>query len=322
LKKLANFGLLAAVLVLTSCGGSDTTQQEEGKSGGAQESGNMQGMDHGGMTGMNHGSMDQGSMEGMQDMSMETVDPETAGVSVGLTTEPTSPQPGQAVTLSYRLTDIHSGQVLTDLPIDHERPMHLIYMSRDLMQFQHIHPEVTAGEAYSVTTEFPEPGTYILYDEFVLDGQSVLDRRELFVSEPSTTSASLAPDLAPKMDGDLTVTLEAPEEIRPGEAASFVFTVTHGERVVTNLEPYLGAAAHVAIVSEDTEDFAHVHGEAGEDGAEAHEGMGSMDNSPPATFGPEVGFHHTFPRVGLYKVWGQFSYSGRVITVPFVVEVA
>ncbi len=321
MKRLASFGLLglllAMSLALASCAGAGPGggEQESGEQGGDGSADGMKGMDHGGMTGMDHGA------EGMRGMSMETVDPESAGVSVELTSEPAAPQPGEPVTLRYRLTDAQNGQALTNLPIDHERPMHLIAVSKDLEQFQHIHPEVGTDEAYSVTTEFPDAGTYILYDEFVRDGQSVLDRRELIVGEASDTTASLAPDLSPKTDGDVTVALSAPQELRAGEETSFTFTVTRGERLVTDLEPYLGAAAHVAIASQDTEDFAHVHGEAGEAAnEEGHEGMGSMD-TPPAAFGPEVSFHHTFPHPGLYKVWGQFSYGGRVITVPYVVEV-
>ena len=38
-------------------------------------------------------------------------------------------------------------------------------------------------------------------------------------------------------------------------------------------------------------------------------------------YGPEIGFHHTFPRPGLYKVWGQFQTGdGRVVTADFVVR--
>ena len=29
---------------------------------------------------------------------------------------------------------------------------------------------------------------------------------------------------------------------------------------------------------------------------EGHEGMGSMGDSPPSAFGPQVGFRHTCPR--------------------------
>jgi hypothetical protein len=263
----------------------------------------------GGMAGMGHGS------EGMRGMNMETVDPETAGVRVKWSSEPAAPQPGGSVVLRYQVSDAQSGQELTDLPIDHERPMHLITVRKDLTEFQHIHPELDDG-AYSVTTEFPESGTYVLYDEFVRDGQKVLDRRELLVGEASGTDTSLAPDLSPKIADSLTVSLSAPQTIKAGQEASFTFLVMRGERSVTDLEPYLGAAAHVAIVSADTNDFAHVHGEAGE----GHEGM-AMDDSPPSAFGPEVSFHHTFPRPGLYKIWGQFGYEGDVITVPFVVEV-
>jgi hypothetical protein len=36
----------------------------------------------------------------------------------------------------------------------------------------------------------------------------------------------------------------------------------------------------------------------------------------------EVAAHTTFPKAGLYKVWAQFQRAGRVITVPFVVDVA
>ncbi len=320
MKRQLSFGLptllLAVALILASCGGSGGSEQDEQGSGSADD---MRDMDHGEMTGMDHASMGHGPEE-MQGMNMETVDPETAGVRVELTSDPTAPLPGQPVTLRYRVTDAQSGQMLTDLPIDHERPMHLIIISKDLTQFQHIHPEVGPDDAYSVTTEFTDPGTYVLYDEFVRDGQRVLDRRELPVGEASDTKVFLVPDLVPKTADSVTVALSAPGTIRAGEEASFTFTLTQGERSVTDLEPYLGAAAHVAIVSEDTEDFAHVHGEAGE-ADEGHEGMGSMGHSPPSAFGPQVSFRHTFPHPGRYKIWGQFSREGRVITVPYVVEV-
>jgi Cu+-exporting ATPase len=321
LKKCKSFGLLTpllmAALILTSCGGSDSAQQGESESDG-----DTQGMDHGETSGMDHDSMDQGVGE-TTTANEEVVNAEAAGASVELASEPAASQPGQPVTLSYRITD-KSGQTLTNLPLDHERPMHLIAVSSDLTQFQHIHPEIGTGDAYSVTTEFPEAGTYTLYDEFVYEGHKVLDRRELRVGEGADTAPSLTRDLAPKTEGTITVAISGPEMIRAGEESSFTFTLTHGERSVTNLEPYLGAAAHVAVVSEDGEDFAHAHGEVGAD--EGHEDMGSMDDmesmdSPPAAFGPEVSLHHTFPRPGLYKMWAQFSQEGRVITVPFVVEV-
>jgi hypothetical protein len=191
--------------------------------------------------------------------------------------------------------------------------MHLVAVSEDLSQFQHIHPEVGADGAWAVTTTFPESAVYVLFDEFVYNEQHVLDRQEFTVGDASPTSASLSPDLSPKTEGGLSVSLSAPQTIASGEDTNFTLHVTRDGQPVTDLEPYLGAPAHVVIVSSDTRDFAHTHGEVS--------GMGSMNTPPPSAFGPDISVHHTFPRAGLYKIWAQFGYQGSVITVPYVVEV-
>jgi hypothetical protein len=38
--------------------------------------------------------------------------------------------------------------------------------------------------------------------------------------------------------------------------------------------------------------------------------------------GPSVSFQPMMPAAGPYKIWVQFQRKGRVITVPFVVQVA
>lgn len=34
-----------------------------------------------------------------------------------------------------------------------------------------------------------------------------------------------------------------------------------------------------------------------------------------------VEYMTSFPRKGLYKIWGQFKYKGKLYTAPFVIEV-
>jgi len=262
----------------------------------------------GGMAGMEQGAK---KMQGMP-MEMETVDPSAVGVRVDFSSDPTDLQPNQPVVLRYQVSDNSSDRVLTNLPIEMEKPMHLIAVSQDLTWFQHIHPAVSNDEAYTVSTTFPETAVYVLFDEFVYNEQTVLDRREVNVGRASEKSASLSPDLDPKTEEDLTASLSVPEMIMAGEDERLTLQVTRGGQPVTDLEPYLGVPAHLIIVSSDTRDYAHTHGEVG--------GMESM-GSAPSNFGPAITFHYTFPNAGLYKMWAQFGYQGNVITVPYVVEV-
>ena len=315
---VALFVTALTVLLVAGCSGGGGGGQEEEQA--SQEATTEE--TTGGMAGMEQGTK---KMPGMT-REMETVDPSVAGVRVDFSSDPTEPQPPQPVALRYLVTDASSGQVLTNLPIEMEKPMHLIAVSQDLTWFQHIHPAVSNDGAYTVSTTFPETATYVLFDEFVYNEQTVLDRREVNVGQASEKSASLSPDLDPKTEGDLTASLSAPETIEAGEDVRFTLQATRDGQPVTDLEPYLGVPAHLIIVSSDTRNFAHSHGEASEAGnkeREAMQGMEGMESmgSSSGTFGPEASFHHTFPRSGLYKLWIQFGYRGSVITVPYVVEV-
>jgi len=258
----------------------------------------------------------------------QVVEPASAGLRIEWAAEPAVPQPGQPTTFSYRVIEADSNLSVMDLPLDHERPMHLILVSEDLTQFQHIHPELTADGSYQVETTLPEAGTYRLYDEFVFDGQTVLDERELTVGDAAPATAALTPDTAPKSVDGITVAVAVPETIQAGEVTHLAFEVTRDGQPVTDLEPYLGAAAHAAIVRADGSGFAHTHGEASvpataaesdeHAGEEAHGG----DHAVPTAFGPQVTVEYTFAEPGLYKLWIQFSHDGQVITAPFVVDVS
>jgi P-type Cu+ transporter len=275
---------------------------------------------------MGHGNAGAGRGHGEHgEMAMgPAVAPEEAGIAVEMRVTPGSPVPARPVELGYRVSDVESGEAITGLPVNHERQMHLISVSKDLEDFQHIHPKPGPGGDFAVTTEFSEEGDYVLYDEFEYEGQTVLDRRELAVGDGGG-EASLSPDMKPKTVGGLTVSLDAPGRIRAGEEVAFTYTVEKDGLPADDLEPYLGAAAHVAIVSEDTRKFVHTHGEdvasGGKTAGDHGHGGGHGDHGEGQTFGPRIAFTHTFQEPGLYKIWAQFDYHGDIATVPFVVEV-
>jgi Cu+-exporting ATPase len=255
------------------------------------------------------------------------VAPEAAGVRVAFAVDPAEPAPGEPATFAYRVSDAAGGEPVADLPLDHERPMHTIVVSSDLAFFAHVHPEPDGDGGYRVAVTPPTAGAYRVYTEFVRDGRKVLDRREVVVGNPAPAAADLAVDLAPKTVDGLTVALAVPAEIRAGEPVHLDVAVGRDGQPVTDLEPYLGAVAHLAIVAADGGDFAHVHGEAkgaaGDAAADDHaDDRGAADaHAVPAVFGPGIHADHAFPQPGLYKVWVQVQHEGRVVTAPFVVEV-
>ena len=94
------------------------------------------------------------------------------------------------------------------------------------------------------------------------------------------------------------------EGLVAGKEGRLTFTVTDVKTgaSVTDLEPYLGAPAHMLIVRRDLSDALHEH-------PEEH-----------STSGPTVSFHPLMPAAGDYKLWIQLQWQGRVFTFPFEVR--
>ena len=203
----------------------------------------------------------------------------------------------------------------TTLPVTafseiHERTLHLFIIGRDLAHFEHVHPEKTdAGFDVSVDLD---PGAYVLVADFVpADGAPQLVQRAIVTPgsdvSPFTTRA-LKPDLSDKVVDDIRISLAA--DVKAQRESMLRFTLRNhatGE-MLTDLEPYLGAAGHLLIVDPDLTIALHAHPEA------------RITAKPEASLGPEVVFGPVVPGPGVYKVWAQFQRKGRVVTAPFVVE--
>jgi Cu+-exporting ATPase len=303
-RRLADGGYLIAIALLALAIGVGSFRLSAASMGAAGMNG------HAGAVTDEHGTM----------AGMVAVSPEAAGVRVAWSSEPATPAPGQTVTFHYRISDAASGQPITELPLDHERPMHLILTSMDLTQFQHIHPALAADGSYTVTTTLLQGGTYSLASEFQHGGQTVLDQEQLTVGTATIPGAPPAPDLTPKTVGGVTVALAKPQTIRAGATVPLNILVTQNGQPVSDLQPYLGAAAHIAIVRSGGGDFQHTHAE----GSDTHSDDGATaphdDSAATGPFGPSLAFNATFPLPGTYKIWIQINRGGEVITTAFVVQ--
>jgi P-type Cu+ transporter len=227
-------------------------------------------------------------------------------------------QPNVPATLLFNLTNSDTGTPVNDLSVEHEAPMHLIIASTDLGYFQHIHPEAgaTAGQ-YTIEQTFPAAGDYVLYDEFALPGKAdEVHRFDLRVGDESGRPANLTQDLSPVQIGGYTISLTPMSEVKAGADSGFVAHIEQAGGPVANLQPYLGAAAHVVVLNDEAGGFAHEHAT---QGVTLPAGMDEM-GEPPAAFGPDLAFSHRFEQPGLYKIWVQFQHNGQVQTAAWVVE--
>ncbi len=222
------------------------------------------------------------------------VTPTLAGARLRLAvSRPTTPRQG-------------SGQapVVRKFSIVHERPMHLFIVGDGLEYFAHEHPALQRDGVFMLDVRLPRPGPYMAIAEFLPDGGTPQTFQQMFTTgEAFGRAASPAIDLAPRTVDGVRVSLDA-TGIKAGETTALTFRIDDAASgaPVTDLEPYLGASAHLLIVPVDLTEA--LHGHPTEDGR-----------------GPGIAFAPLVPRAGRYKVWIQFQRGGKVSTAAFVIEV-
>ncbi|MGV2939818.1 hypothetical protein AB5I83_09525 [Mesobacillus sp. LC4] len=197
-----------------------------------------------------------------------------------------------------------SGKAFESFTTVHEKEMHLLAIKKDLSVFQHLHPDYLGKGRFQIKTTFPQAGRYKLYADFLPEGANQqLATHELVVTGHEANDEIEADKVLRKTVDDLEIELILPSA-KVDEPVKLIFELRDqvGEPV-TDLEPYLGSAGHVVIVSEDMSEFLHVH---------------PADEN---TKGPKVEYMTSFPREGLFKIWGQFKHKGKLYTVSFVIGV-
>ena len=259
--------------------------------------------------------------------------------SIDFKSEPGEIKAGTPATLVFTVKD-RQGGVVKDLQIVHEKPMHLLVVSKDLAEFYHVHPEQSADGSYRVSHAFPNGGEYKLYADFTpQNAAQVVEQIDLKVAGDERAKVPLQEDanFTKAVEG-LKVVMKPDAKIQAGKDVMLNFQIfdAASNKPATDLQNYLGELAHFVIISEDMKDFVHAHpmgkgekmndmktgGEkAGDHNADGHS-HSTMEGTVTKPSQSEVAAHTAFPRAGLYKVWAQFQRGGKVITVPFVVNAA
>jgi hypothetical protein len=223
-------------------------------------------------------------------------------VELILRSTPKNPAAGEPVKLDMMLHD-SQGNMLKDFELYHNKLAHLILIREGLDQFAHLHPSVDSNGNLRETHTFSKAGKYSVYLDYKVKGQPpATSQSVLTVGGDSEPAEKLVPDTTGLARGD---GLQAKVTMRDSKEGSRIVSFLlqqDDQQPVLDLEPYLGAMGHLVVVSANGKDYVHAHPltESSADG--------------------KVEFNVHFPRPGIYKLWGQFQRSGRVYTVPTVIE--
>ncbi|MDQ1472285.1 MAG: hypothetical protein QOJ99_3765 [Bryobacterales bacterium] len=226
-------------------------------------------------------------------------------------TSPRQLRAGQPAQLVFTVEDF-TGKSIRSLQIVHEKPMHLMIVSHDLSEFAHIHPEPSAGNTFRVPHVFRSGGEYRLFADFTPLGAG--NRIESFtVNVQGAVHAPVPLDLSGAQTSDIggiRMALSLGEPLRTGKDIGFSMSLADAKTgsPIRNLQRYLGAWAHIAIISQDTQEFIHVH--------PMEEEM--KNGMSPSAIRTATGFR----KAGVYKMWVQFQREGKVFAAPFVLHVS
>ncbi|ALC81935.1 MULTISPECIES: hypothetical protein [Bacillus] len=196
--------------------------------------------------------------------------------------------------ISINLKD--KDQNAPELEISHEKIMHLIIVSADLEDYYHLHPEENGNGLYTQKFNLPENSYKVFIDIKPKNLAYEVKPIELNVGK----GHGIHEDNSLKPDTNLTKTInEKTVELTTTDLGINKDVTLRFDTKGSTPEPYLGALGHVVILDENGEKFVHVH---------------------PASEEKTI-FETTFDKPGIYKVWGEFKFDGKVGSYPFVIEV-
>ena len=239
-------------------------------------------------------------------MDLVPIAPPRAGeYRLDVTAQPAGKGRG-AAGLALRIRDPDTGRDVAMFAEAHQRLLHLFIISRDLQFFAHEHPAQTA-RGFELATPLP-PGAYMVIADFVPGGgYPQMVHRAIVTPGHRVSPFAAVPqpdeDLSDKVREGMRIQLRVEAHTgKPEAVLRFRFVDAGTGAPIADLQPYLGAAGHVLIVSPDLTHSVHAHPDV----------SGS---------GPDLDVHAVFPHPGTFKLWVQVQRDGKVVSAPFIVRI-
>ena len=252
--------------------------------------------------------------------SLQTVD-----AVIDLETTPEHIFTHTLATLRFSLRD-QAGKPLSGITVSHDRILHVIVVSEDFTVFAHIHPEdfgavtpeMIQKAQFSVNYAFPKAGRYLIALDSAV--HELHFSKQLFIDVTGEPKMSVTEtDFSRvKKSGDYAIRLTVPEHIRAGQKTTLGYFIEKNGEPVSDLESYLAALMHLAVIKADLRNFIHAHGEA--PGSQSAHPAGHIHGTALNGFGPVIEANVTFPVKGIYQIFSEIKHQGKVIVTSFMVR--
>lgn len=194
-----------------------------------------------------------------------------------------------------------------NIPLEevHTMKMHLLLVNEELTWFDHIHPEEQVDGTYYVSETFPSSGKYLLFMDYKpIDHPAAIAKHTIEITGKYLYKRSESDTkLASVIDG-YTVILVNGKDLKTNTGQSLQFSIEKDSILLEekDMQPYLGANAHIVMIGKADKDFLHIHP--------------MSDNRFPI-------YAETYiEKAGLYRMWVQFKIDGKIHTTDYTVEVS
>jgi len=229
---------------------------------------------------------------------------------------------------------------VSDLVPDHGHLMHLFMIREPGMDFLlHLHPERRDGGRFEQVLPSMPDGRYRIFADIV-HGTGFPETETGAIALPQIVSGLPAGDdalaetaalaagpqmgQAPLSNGARLQWLNGSDSFRAREPVWLKFRVEDRDgNAVSDLEPYMGMAGHLAVVRADWRVFAHLHPAGSAPMAAVELANGPSMATHAGHIGPtaDITFPYGFPEPGHYRLFVQIKRAGRVETGVFDAEV-
>jgi hypothetical protein len=225
--------------------------------------------------------------------------------------------------------ELRDGRVIQSYDIDMTKFMHMIVVSDDLTDFQHVHPTLLPNGHFAIEVHLAHPQeAYHIY----LDGLPHGNGRNVFrfdVPSSSETSATLRylHPAGPSVDvGPYRVTID-PTSVPLREIATIEVRILKNGQPARDLHPYLGVMSHGVLIGTKDLAYMHAHGMTSEM-LDMASGAGDCGDSmmiamapmpPNLNIGSRFEFQILAPSSQAYDLWIQFVGEKTLYTAPLLI---